>query len=495
MEKSVLIIGAGPAGLTAGYLLTQAGWKVTLLEADPTYVGGISKTVSHKGFHFDIGGHRFFSKSEEVNKLWREILPDDFIETPRSSRIYYRNELFSYPLKGFEALKKLGLVEAILCVLSYFKVQLFPITDPKNFKDWVTNQFGERLFNIFFKTYTEKVWGMKCEEISADWASQRIQGLSLGKAIINSILPQKKNSKLTDLGPKTLINYFFYPRKGPGMMWETAAAKILVQGGEVLMGHQAKKIIFNRDLLNWKIIAENKSGALKEFTASHLISSCPLRELINNLTPEVNFRVSESANSLRYRDFICVSVMLKNFKGFKDNWIYIHDPSVKVGRIQNFKSWSPEMTPGPEFDCLGLEYFCFESDGLWNLSDTELGTLAIGELVKLKLIDPQCVIDTFVVRQKKAYPIYDDSYTQSVKIIRNELEEKFSTLHTIGRNGMHRYNNQDHAMMTAMLTVKNILSNKKVFDVWKINQDAQYIEVINNKENVIDFPMLPQKVA
>jgi protoporphyrinogen oxidase len=495
MENRVIIIGAGPAGLTAGYLLTKAGWKVSIIEADPTYVGGISKTVQKNGFLFDIGGHRFFSKSAEVNALWKELLPNDLLERPRSSRIYYQGKLFFYPLRALDALKKLGLMEATLCVLSYYWAKLNPVKNPKTFSDWVSNQFGKRLFNIFFKTYTEKVWGMKCEEISADWAAQRIQGLSLAKAIMSSLLPAKKNDSGSEGVVKTLINSFLYPRRGPGMMWEAAAEKIKAQGGEILMGSVPKSVEYDPITKLWRVSVQRGELGTTELRGSHLISSAAIKDLTALLQPELSPDAQAASVALKHRDFMCVTVMLKDFKGFDDNWIYIHDPGVKVGRIQNFKSWSPEMVPGPEFDCLGLEYFCFEKDGLWNSTDAELSSLAIEELKKLDLLGSAKIVDTCVVRQKKAYPIYDDAYQERLAKIRSILEELYPTLHLVGRNGMHRYNNQDHAMMTAMLTVKNIQAGEKQFDAWEVNQDAEYIEAARGDQARTDLRMVPKKAA
>lgn len=468
-KVSVGIIGAGPAGLTAAYLLSKKGHQVTVLEADPHYVGGISKTVKHDGFHFDIGGHRFFSKSQQVEDFWTEILPEDMLDRPRSSRIYYRNRFFSYPLKAFEALFKLGVLESTLCMLSYAKARLFPIKNPKSFEDWVTNQFGARLFRIFFKTYTEKVWGMSCKDISADWAAQRIKGLSLLSAIINALSIKKPQSK--DEVIKTLIDSFRYPRKGPGMLWEVCADKVRLMGGKILMGHKAESIAFDPASGKWRLTAGNET-----ILADHVISSAPMRELVHSITPALSAKTQASAKALGYRDFLTVTLVLKGEELFDDNWIYIHDPAVKVGRIQNFKSWSPEMVPSPEYSCYGLEYFCFEGDGLWNMSDADLIDLARTEMSKIRLGADCEFVKGYVVRQPKAYPIYDEHYLSHVDTIRSELEAKLPTLHLVGRNGMHKYNNQDHAIMTAMLTVENILAGRRVFDVWQVNQDAEYHE-------------------
>lgn len=475
MSKRVAIIGAGPAGLTAGYLLSKNKVPVTVLEADPVYVGGISKTVKYKGFHFDIGGHRFFSKSQAVEDLWTELLPNDMLERPRSSRIYYRGKFFSYPLKAVEALMKLGIFESTRCMTSYARAKFFPVKDPKNFQDWVSNQFGTRLFNIFFKSYTEKVWGMSCKEISADWAAQRIKGLSLSSAIYHALVPRRK-PKSRDKVIKTLIDSFRYPRKGPGMMWEAAAARIKEAGNEVHMGCKVTGLRYNSASKEWTVSYEHADGRKDTTTATHVISSAPIRELVSGLEPKVSEKTRKAANSLKYRDFITVALILKDRGVFDDNWIYIHEPAVKVGRVQNFKSWSPELVPDQSLNCYGLEYFCFEGDGLWTSNDTDLVEMAKGELVKLGLAEKKDITDGCVIRQPKAYPVYDDEYSTHVETIRKELEERFPTLYMVGRNGMHKYNNQDHAMMTAMLTAENILADERVYDVWQVNQDAEYHE-------------------
>lgn len=475
MNKKVVIIGGGPAGLTAGYLLARRGVAVQVLEADPHYVGGISRTVSYKGFHFDIGGHRFFSKSKAVEELWSELLPHDLLERPRSSRIYYRGKFFSYPLRAADALTKLGLIESARCVASYLWARLFPVSDPRNFEDWVSNQFGRRLFSIFFKTYTEKVWGMDCREISADWAAQRIKGLSLGKAIIQA-LGLRSNRGSGDQVIKTLIDSFRYPRRGPGMMWEAAARLIRQMNGEVLMGRKVIGLEYDRAACLYRVTSQDGQGRGETVTAEHVISSAPMRELISGLKPGLSEQARRAAAALRYRDFLVVALILKDRNLFDDNWIYIHDPDVQVGRIQNFKSWSPEMVPDPALCCYGLEYFCFEGDGLWTRADADLIALAAAELEQLGLAAKSDVLDGCVVRSPKAYPVYDDDYADHVAIIRAELERDFPRLHLVGRNGMHKYNNQDHAMMTAMLTVENILADRQLYDVWRVNEDAEYHE-------------------
>src|SRR5213595_2571224 len=475
MKTRVVIIGAGPSGLTAGYLLSKEDVDVVVLEADPVYVGGISRTVTYKGFHFDIGGHRFFSKSKGVEDLWTEILPNDMLVRPRSSRIFYDGKFFSYPLRPFEALLKLGIFRSALCIVSWLKARLFPVRNPRNFEDWVSTQFGKRLFNIFFKSYTEKVWGMSCKEISADWAAQRIKGLSLGSAIKNALIPQHYNGDRTKV-IKTLINSFRYPRRGPGMMWEACAEKMKALGGRLEMGCRVSRCSHDETSGNWTVAYKDRQGDLQAIEAEHIISSAPMRELICGLSPIVSERARHAAESLKYRDFLTVMLILKDRRMFDDNWIYIHDPSVKVGRVQNFRSWSPEMVPEPDKVCYGLEYFCFEHDGLWDSSDNDLIELARRELIQIGLAKEGDFVDGCVVRQKKAYPVYDDGYALHVATIRQELETRYPNLHLIGRNGMHKYNNQDHAMMTAMLCVENILADAKLYDLWQVNSDAEYHE-------------------
>jgi protoporphyrinogen oxidase len=476
-DVDVLVIGAGPAGLTAAYCLTKDMPSALVIEKDPVYVGGISRTVRYKDYLFDIGGHRFFSKAKEVVDLWHEILPDDFIERPRLSRIYYGGKYYSYPLSAFEALTNLGVFRSAACVLSYAYARVNPIANPATFHQWVRNQFGEKLFSIFFKTYTEKVWGMSCDEISADWAAQRIKGLDLGVAIRNAltraIMPKRSARSADGAVVKTLIESFQYPRKGPGMMWEAAARKIQKQGGTILKGREVTSLAYDANRKLWTAEATLADGTTESYTARHVISSAPVRELVETVSPRPISLLH--ARALRYRDFLTVALMVKKENLFPDNWIYVHDPKVKVGRVQNFSSWSPEMVP-PGMSCLGLEYFCFEGDDLWDSSDADLIALAKTEIAQIGLIDAADVVDACVVRQPKAYPVYDDAYRHNMEMIRLDLETTFPTLHMIGRNGMHKYNNQDHAMMTAMLTARNILAGERLYDVWDVNEDAEYHE-------------------
>ena len=490
-----LVIGAGPAGLTTAYSLAKQGREVLVLEQDERYVGGISRTVDYKGFLFDIGGHRFFSKSKEIVDLWNEILPDDFIERPRLSRIYYRNKFYAYPLKAFEALANLGVFTSSICIASFAWAKAFPVADPKTFHQWVRNQFGEKLFSIFFKTYTEKVWGMECDDISADWAAQRIKGLDLGSAIIDGLKRSLKLNRKGGATAKSLIESFRYPRKGPGMMWEACAAKVNALGGEVLMGRRVQALRY--DSLNklWSVTARAADGTEEVFTAANVVSSAPIRELMNAISPTPISLFH--ARDLKYRDFLTVVLIGKPQKELPDNWVYIHDPSVKVGRVQNFRSWSPEMIPDGVSTCLGLEYFCFEGDGLWSSEDTALVELAKAEIGKIGLMAPEDVYDASVVRQPKAYPVYDDAYAHNVEMIRLDLQRSYPGLHLVGRNGMHKYNNQDHAMMTGLLTALNIVAGEAKYDVWQVNEDAEYGEagVSGAQEALSSERLVPRRVA
>ena len=449
--------------------------SVTVVEADPMHVGGLARTVNYKGFLFDIGGHRFFSKAQEIEDLWTEILPRDMLVRPRSSRIYYRGKFFSYPLRAFEALRKLGPLESALCLASYARARLFPVKPARSFEDWVGNQFGRRLFNIFFKTYTEKVWGMSCREISADWAAQRIKGLSLAAAIKNALVGQRDGEQTI----KTLIDSFRYPRRGPGMMWEACAARVREMGGEIIMGQRVTRCAWDERAQTWRINAQDADGHARELRAQHVISSAPLRTLVGALEPPLSAAAQSAAAALKYRDFLIVVLILKDRGTFTDNWLYVHDEGVRVGRVQNFKSWSPEMVPDPALACYGLEYFCFAGDKLWAAKDEALVELAQRELEQIGLGRAADVLDACVVRQPKAYPVYDDAYAANVALVRAELEARFPTLHVVGRNGMHKYNNQDHAMMTALLAAENVLAGARVYDVWRVNQDAEYHEEAN----------------
>jgi len=461
-----IVVGGGPAGLTAAYLLAKRGQQVTVLEADDI-VGGISRTAQYRGYRFDIGGHRFFTKIAPVERLWHELLGDEFISVPRMSRIHYNGKYFDYPLKAANALSGLGPWNALMIVLSYLRARLWPSKVEDNFEQWVTNRFGKRLYQIFFKTYTEKVWGIPCTEIRAEWAAQRIQGLSLAKAIMSAASINRRSTKI-----KTLIHEFQYPRLGPGQMWETCAAKIQELGGEVLMQHRAIGLERQGDRVT-AVQVMGPDGREQRLEADHVISTMPVRSLIRAFGAGAPESVRQAAEGLSYRDFLVVALMLDQEELFPDNWIYIHTPGVKVGRVQNFNNWSRALVPEEGRTCLGLEYFCFKGDGLWNSSDQELIDLATTELAELGLAGDAKVLDGAVIRMPKAYPIYDSAYRGHLEAIRDFIDP-IGNLHTVGRNGMHKYNNQDHSMLTAMMAVDNMHGGSH--DIWEVNTDFEYHE-------------------
>ncbi len=461
----VVVIGAGPAGLTAAYLLSKEGHAVTVLEAD-AMVGGLSRTAQYKGFRFDIGGHRFFTKIAPVEAMWHEILDKEFISVPRLSRIHYNGKYFDYPLKAANALQGLGLWNAGLIVLSYVYANLRPNLIEENFEQWVSNRFGKRLYQIFFKTYTEKVWGIPCTEIRAEWAAQRIQGLSLAKAIISAASLNKRSTKI-----KSLINEFQYPRLGPGQMWEVCRDKIVGMGNEVHLKHWVNAI----ELVNGEVAAVRAQTPAGEriIEGDHFINTMPVRSLVRALEPAAPTAIRAAAEGLKYRDFVVVALILDKQNLFPDNWIYIHTPGVQVGRIQNFNNWSQAMVPEPGKTCLGMEYFCFKGDGLWESQDADLVAQASRELEFLGLAKASQVVDGTVIRMPKAYPIYDSQYRECLDTVRSFIDP-IPNLHTVGRNGMHKYNNQDHSMLTAMMAVWNLQGASH--DIWSVNTDYEYHE-------------------
>ena len=466
--QPVVIIGAGPAGLTAAYELFKRGEHSVILEAD-NVVGGISRTVNYHGYRFDIGGHRFFSKAPYINELWREILAEDFLVRPRLSRIHYRGHFFDYPLKPFNALSGLGPLEVSRVCMSYARSQVLPYGADDNFELWVANRFGYRLYDIFFKTYTEKVWGMPCSEISADWAAQRIRNLSLKDALYNAFSGNNgDNGKLIT----TLIDEFHYPRLGPGMMWERCEALLEQKHNPTLRGERVVRIRHRQHRVE-SVTTKNLSGGCTEFEAEHFISTMPLRELIFALAPPPPEHVLAAANNLRYRDYLTVVLIVNREHVFPDNWIYIHTPEVKLGRVQNYKNWSRDMVPDSSRTSLGLEYFLWQNDEEWHWPDERLIAMGIRECAQIGLIQPHEVEASTVVRMKKAYPVYDRNYHLSLAIIREYLE-RFDNLQTIGRNGLHRYNNQDHSMLTGIYAARNVLG--ETHDVWGVNTEMEYHE-------------------
>jgi protoporphyrinogen oxidase len=467
-ESQYVIIGAGPAGLTAAYQLTKQNLRPIVFESGDK-AGGLARTELYRGFHFDMGGHRFFTKATEVNSMWQEVLNGNFLRRPRLSRIYYRRKFFSYPLKPFNALAGLGVLESICILLSYLKWQVFPYRQEDTFEEWVTNRFGKRLFQTFFKTYTEKVWGIPCSELKAEWAAQRIKNLSLKTAIISMFV--KPNNI------KTLIDEFDYPRLGPGMMWKAVQQEIERRNGRVELNSEVVRINHVDNRID-SIVVSN-SGNIRTIQGTQFISSMPITDFIKRLNPEPPLEILNAAQRLKYRDFLTVCLIVNQPELFPDNWIYVHDPAVKVGRIQNFKNWSPDMVPDGSKSSLGLEYFCTEGDELWNMSDADLIDLGKREVQRIGLAIYSDIESGCVFRVPKSYPIYDSDYRDSLAILK-DFVGGLENFQTIGRNGLHRYNNQDHAMLTGMLAVRNIVLGERN-DLWSVNVDQEYHEEIHDE--------------
>ena len=467
----VVIIGAGPAGLTAAFQFHKAGVASTILEADEQ-VGGISRTAQRDGWRFDIGGHRFFTKVQPVEDLWHEILPDeDFLMRPRKSRIFYEGKYYDYPIKATNALKNLGPVEAVRCVASYAAAQVRPPKDQTNYEGWLVARFGWRLYRTFFKTYTEKLWGVPVSEMPADWAAQRVKGLSLGNAIMHALTPKRNQKEIT-----SLIEEFQYPKYGPGMMWEVCRDKVEADGSRVIT-----------ETLVTKVRHHGGRATETEHPCTDVISSMPISHLLEAMDPPVPDAVKNAAGDLRYRDYLIVALVLPEaLVDFDDNWIYIHDPNVRTMRIQNFGSWSPYMVK-PGFNTLGLGYTGWEGDVEGAAPDAVLIARAKKALEHLGLAKAGQIQDGFVVRQAKAYPIYDDRYRANVDVLRGWLAEHTANVHPVGRNGMFRYNNQDHSMFTAMLTVENILTGS-THDVWEVNVEEEYHEEKGTSPRPTDRP-------
>ncbi|WP_344913525.1 NAD(P)/FAD-dependent oxidoreductase [Streptosporangium oxazolinicum] len=481
---STVVVGAGPAGLTAAYELARRGHPCEIFEADRV-VGGISRTEERDGWRFDIGGHRFFTKVPRVEEFWNEILgEEDFLLRPRMSRIHYRGRFYDYPLRASNALLNLGLLESLRCVGSYAWARIRPPADQSTFEGWVAARFGRRLYGIFFKTYTEKVWGVPAASIQADWAAQRIRNLSLGKAIADALRPGRNQKEIT-----SLIEEFRYPRLGPGMMWEACADRVRERGSTVHLGTRVERVRRHHGRLAVTVRSDDDvhsdddasavrtdrgGSATREVHCDNLISSMPLNALIRAFGPDVPDVVAEAAAGLRYRDFLTVALVVPERFSFPDNWIYIHSPEVRLGRVQNYGSWSPYLVQAGR-TCLGLEYFVNEGDDLWRTPDDDLVAFGTRELEHLGLVTPGSVQRGYVVRMPKAYPVYDADYVGNVEVLRKYLDVEWPEIHPVGRNGMHRYNNQDHSMLTAMLTVENIVDGAR-HDVWEINVDAEYHE-------------------
>jgi protoporphyrinogen oxidase len=533
-QKTAIIIGAGPAGLTAAYeLLDKTDIKPIIYEATD-YIGGISKTVNYKGNRIDIGGHRFFSKSDRVMSWWQNILPlqgapakDDKVvgrevplskeclrrpigskepkkcEAPdpeetdevmlnrsRLSRIFFLRKFFDYPVSlNYNTFANLGIKRAVKIGLGYIKSSLHKIDEENSLEDFFINRFGVELYHTFFKDYTEKVWGVKCSDIAADWGAQRIKGLSIKKAVSHAIKKSfTRDSSISQKNVETsLIGQFMYPKHGPGQMWEKVAELVTENGGEIHHKHRAVGVEADGNNINSIKIRNEETGEVETVTGDYFFSTMPVRDLINSFESDVPSDVQEVAQGLMYRDFITVGLLLKEMKiknetknktinnVVPDNWIYIQERDVKIGRLQIFNNWSPYMVADEDNVWIGLEYFCNEGDDMWNMSDKEFADFAIDELAKIDIIEKKDVLDNIVIHVQKTYPAYFGTYDR-FDVVRN-FTDSFENLFLIGRNGMHRYNNMDHSMLTAMKAVENIMNGVTSKDnLWKVNAEEEYQE-------------------
>jgi protoporphyrinogen oxidase len=505
VPASVVVIGAGPAGLTAAFELMKAGAasRVTVLEADDV-VGGISQTVERDGWRFDIGGHRFFTKVRSVDELWDEILaPEKMLDRPRQSRLLYRGKLYDYPLVPMNALRNLGPVEAVRCVGSYLWVRIHPPKNRDTLEGFMAARFGWRLYRHFFKTYTEKVWGVPATELSADWGAQRVKDLSLMRAVVEAVKPKRlRRSRDSATAVTSLIEEFKYPKYGPGLMWEVAADKVTAAGARLEFDRRVTRISHDGDGAR-EVVAVDSEGREHAYPCSHVISSMPLGALCQAMEPPVDTPTQDAASELRHRDHLTVALVVRQQQSFPDNWIYVHDPEVEVGRVQNYGSWSPYMVKDGK-TCLGLEFFVSEGDAMWTKPDDELLEQGVRELVHLGLIaDADSVETGYVVRMRKAYPVYDEHYQEHVATMRKWIAARTPNVYPCGRNGMHKYNNQDHSMLTAMLSVENILGAEH--DVWAVNVEADYLEEASGEQSSAatgrassgatgrDAPVLPRR--
>ena len=468
--RKFVVIGAGPAGLTAAHQLAELGHAPTVLEK-ARIVGGLARTEDYKGYYFDMGGHRFYTKSALVTEFWEKVLGDDFLKRPRLSRIFYNGKFFDYPLKPLNALVGLGMLESTRIVASYARWKALPYRSVDTFEKWVTNRFGRRLFEVFFKSYTEKVWGISCQELRAEWAAQRIKDLSLGTAL-RSMFFKSKNEV------RTLIDEFHYPRLGPGMLWNRVKDEIEERGGTVYTNSTVSAIERRGDRVECVHVESHDGSESMTIPGTDFISSMPVTELSIKLNPHLEPEIRSAAGRLHYRDFLPVCLVVNKRDVFPDNWIYVHDPAVQVARIQNYKNWSPDMVPNEDMSSLGLEYFCQAGDDLWNLPDSDLVELGKREIERIGLASAQSVEDGCVFRMAHAYPVYDAEYREFLDAIRDALG-RFENLQTIGRNGLHRYNNQDHAMLTGMLAVENALDGCH-HDLWRVNADEEYLEEVQS---------------
>jgi len=502
MKRRAIIIGAGPAGLTAALeFLRRSDVTPVVLEASHE-IGGLARTVRYKGNRMDIGGHRFFSKNDRVMRWWLDLMPLEpdrkevvgngpamdrvMLVRPRKSRIYYLRKFFDYPIAlTAGTLSNLGLARALKVGASYLKARVVPIRSEKSLKDFLINRFGRELYQTFFKSYTEKVWGRPCDDISVEWGAQRIKGLSLTTSIKHFARTIFSRNKRKDIAQKetdtSLIERFLYPKFGPGQLWEHVADLVRGRGGEVHLGWRVDRIHCggNRVL---SIDATNDAGERQTFAGDYFFSTMPMRDLVRAIDVPVPANVREVSEGLEYRDFITIGLLVDRLKVqepdgglLKDTWIYVQEPDVLLGRLQIFNNWSPHLVADPAKVWIGLEYFCCETDDLWKMTDEELKRLAIAEVAKIGILDAADVVDGHVVRVPKTYPAYFGTYNRFDEL--RSFMDSFENLFLVGRNGMHKYNNQDHSMLTAMTAVDGILSghpDKRA--LWEINTEQQHHE-------------------
>jgi protoporphyrinogen oxidase len=518
-KKVAVIIGAGPAGLTAAYeLLARTDIKPVVLEKSE-YMGGISRTVNFNGNRIDLGGHRFFSKSDRVMNWWLRHLPLEHngndserigyhnmareIAAPsangnagrpasdrvmllrkRKSRIYFLRKFFDYPIRLTpDTLIKLGFVRTVRIGCSYLRSVLFPLKNVRNLEQFFINRFGRELYRTFFKSYTEKVWGVPCNEISAEWGEQRIKGLSITKSILHFL--RQRFRKPADIAQRqtetSLIEQFLYPKLGPGQMWETIAEEVLALGGEIHTSHDVAKMQCHGNRIA-SVTTVDKNGTRHQFSGDYFFSTMAVKDLIQSMETNVPGSVKEVSNGLLYRDFITVGLLVEKLKVrdqdnklIEDNWIYIQEPDVLAGRLQIFNNWSPYLVANPNHVWIGVEYFCYESDPLWKKPDAAMSAFAAHELAKIDIIRREDVLDSIVIRMPKTYPAYFGTYSRFDEI--RKFVDGFENLFLVGRNGMHRYNNQDHSMLTAMMAVDNIAAGRTEKDnLWEVNTETEYHE-------------------
>ncbi len=465
MKSNPLILGAGPAGLACAHELCANGIQPLVMDKNEQ-AGGLCRTLEFEGSLFDIGGHRFISKSREVNELWRRILGPDLLLVKRKSRIYYRDRFFNYPLNLLNATTTLGFTESVRCLASYLFSRWSKAGDDSHFEGWMTRRFGKRLYEIFFKTYTEKVWGIPCRELSSDWAVQRIQSLSLGKAVLKAF---------GSFGPtpKTLSEEFLYPRLGPGLFCDRWKNLCEESGTEFLMNCRAEEIRREGNRIT-EVTAAGPGGELRVNPVSHLFSSIPITLLIQKMKPLPPPEVLEASRQLKFRSFMVVNLIFDQKNIFPDNWIYVHSPGIRAGRIQNYKNWSMEMVSNPDWTTLGVEYFVNEGEGLWNFSNEDMIQLALMELEEMGLVAPARYVKGFVVKIANVYPVYSPEYQKHLNTIRNFVEN-IENLSLMGREGLFRYDNSDHAILTGLYAARNYMG-KNPQDVWSVNTEKAHLE-------------------